>query len=127
VNPGGYVLISTGNLDAFTFRLMGSRYWYCTIAEHISFVSPIWFAENKSERGFEIEYLKTFIHDNAPIARRLKDLIANLLYWAHPALLGALRKLGFGERDVRRHPMLAEHPASWWTARDHFMIVLRKL
>jgi 2-polyprenyl-3-methyl-5-hydroxy-6-metoxy-1,4-benzoquinol methylase len=127
VRLGGYVLISTGNLDALTFRLMGSRYWYCTIAEHISFVSPIWFAENKLAMGFEIEYLKTFTHDNAPIARRLRDLIVNALYWVHPAMLGALRALGFGERDVRRHPMLVQHPPSWWTARDHFMVVLRKL
>ena len=125
VKPGGYVLTSTGNLDAFTFRLMGSRYWYCTIAEHISFLSPIWFAENKSAMGVEIEYLKTFTHDNAPIARRLRDLIVNILYCVHPTLLGALRRVGFG--DERRHPILLEHPPSWWTARDHFMIALRKL
>ena len=127
VRPGGHVLISTGNLDSFTFRLMSSRYWYCTIAEHISFLSPVWFDAIKSPTGFEIEYLRTFTHDNAPIARRLKELIANTLYWVHPALLGALRKIGFGEKDVRRHPMLAWHPPSWWTARDHFMIVLRKI
>jgi len=127
VRPGGHVLISTGNLDAFTFRMMGSRYWYCTIAEHISFLSPIWFDPIKSAMGFQIEYLTTFTHDNAPIARRLKELIANTLYWAHPVLLGALRIIGLGEKDVRRHPMLAQHPPAWWTARDHFMIVLRKL
>jgi SAM-dependent methyltransferase len=42
--PQGYVIISTGNPDAWSWRLAGSRFWYCYLPEHISFVSPRWFA-----------------------------------------------------------------------------------
>lgn len=41
VRPGGYIIVTTGNTEAPTWRLMGSRYWYCHIAEHMSFISPI--------------------------------------------------------------------------------------
>ena len=127
VRSGGYILISTGNMDSVTFRLMGSRYWYCSIAEHISFVSPKWFFGKVSDMGCQVKQLKTFAHDNAPILRRLKELTANILFWMHPSLLGALRRIGFGQKDVLQHPVLAAHPPGWGTAHDHFMVLLKKL
>ena len=127
VRPGGHVLISTGNLDSFTFHRMGGRYWYCTIAEHISFVSPRWFYGNLSDVGCKVVQIKTFAHDKASVIRRVKELIANTLYWVHPSLLGSLRKIGFGQKNLVRHPILAEHPPGWGTARDHFIVMLKKL
>ena len=127
VRPGGHVLISTGNLDSFTFHRMGGRYWYCTIAEHISFVSPRWFYRNLSDMGCKVVQIKTFAHDKASVIRRVKELIANTLYWVHPSLLGSLRKIGFGQKNLVRHPILAEHPPGWGTARDHFIVMLKKL
>ena len=44
VRPGGMVIVSTGNTNAPSWRLMGSQYWYCAIAEHISFINPVWCA-----------------------------------------------------------------------------------
>ena len=51
VRPGGSVIVGTGNADAPTWRLMGSRYWYSWYPEHISFVSPRWFAQAAPASG----------------------------------------------------------------------------
>lgn len=127
LRPGGCLLISTGNFDSFTFRMMGSRYWYCTIAEHISFVSPRWFLKHFSEMGCKCEKLITFAHDEASIGRRIKEIFMNALYWIHPSIIGALRRFGLGKKNIAKHPILAETPPGWVSASDHFMVLLRKL
>lgn len=40
--PGGLIVLSTGNLTAPAWRWAGAAYWYCTIPEHLSFISPAW-------------------------------------------------------------------------------------
>lgn len=126
VRTGGWVLISTGNLDAFTFRLMGSRYWYCTIAEHISFTSPKWFSRIATELGYQVEKQITFAHGGTSLPTRVKGIASNLVYLITPSMFSALRRFGMGGKHVRQHPILADHPPGWGSARDHFMVLLRK-
>ncbi|ACL73184.1 2-polyprenyl-3-methyl-5-hydroxy-6-metoxy-1 4-benzoquinol methylase-like protein [Thioalkalivibrio sulfidiphilus HL-EbGr7] len=126
VRPGGWVLISTGNLDAFTFRLMGSRYWYCSIAEHISFVSPAWFSGLADALGFQVVMQKNFSHSNSTMSRRIRQAVNNLLYRINPTGFRLLRKLGMGGKDVTKHPELADHPPGWESAHDHYMVLLKK-
>lgn len=40
LSPGGIILTLTGNSSCFLARLAGSRYWYASFPEHISFLSP---------------------------------------------------------------------------------------
>lgn len=47
--PGGLVILSTGNADAPAWRFFGARYWYCSLPEHVSFISPVW-AERAAAR-----------------------------------------------------------------------------
>jgi 2-polyprenyl-3-methyl-5-hydroxy-6-metoxy-1,4-benzoquinol methylase len=124
---GGHVVISSGNLDSFTFRMLKSKYWYCTIAEHISFISLDWFLKNKSQLGFEIENKTTFSHNDSSNLTRVKQAILNCLYWMSPLFISSLRKFGFGRRNIVLHPILSDHPPSWITANDHVIILLRKL
>jgi SAM-dependent methyltransferase len=127
IHPGGYVLIATGNLDSLSFRLMGSRYWYCTIAEHISFVSPAWLARIVSVLGCRVEKMATFAHGRTSLYCRTKGLVINLLYRASPAFFRYLRKRGLGGKNVKLHPNLADHPPEWVSARDHFIVLMRKI
>lgn len=124
--PGGGVIISTGNLDAWSFRFMGSRYWYCTIAEHISFVSPVWFSRIQEEIEFDIARESFFAHESVAWAKRLEEVVGNLLYKSFPWGVKTLRKLGAGGKNVLAHPELAEHPPYWGSACDHFMVLLVK-
>jgi SAM-dependent methyltransferase len=126
VNTGGWVIISSGNLDAFTFRLMASRYWYCTIAEHISFVSPTWFSGLAGALDFRIIKQTDFAHTNTSHLGRISEAANNLLYRFGGPAFGTLRKFGMGGKDVKAHPELADHPPVWGSARDHLMVVLQK-
>lgn len=122
----GCLVISTGNFDSFAFRFMGSRYWYCTIAEHISFVSPAWVRRQASAIGLEIEYMTFFSHEEQQFLRAARQTAANVLYRFFPELFAGLRRIGVGSLDVRRIPELAYHPPGWTSAKDHFLFVLRK-
>lgn len=126
IRPRGWVLISTGNLDAFTFRAMGSRYWYCTIAEHISFVSPSWFKAITESEGHQVLRQATFVHRSVSPARRVGEAANNFLYRFAPWGFRSLRRLGMGGIEVRTHPELADHPPGWGSAKDHFMVLVQK-
>ncbi len=126
VKTEGWVVISTGNLDAFTFRLMASRYWYCAIAEHISFVCPTWFSSLTGSLDFRIIKQTDFAHSNTSQLGRIREAANNLIYRFGGPAFGTLRKFGMGGKDVKAHPELADHPPVWGSARDHFMVVLQK-
>lgn len=127
VPSGGRVLISTGNMDALTFKLMGSRYWYCTIAEHLSFISPQWISFYAEKVGYVIEKQECFAHNRGSLLRRVKEGLANYLYLVSPGVFSWLRSQGVGVRNVKKHPELADHPPVWPSAKDHFIVLLRKV
>jgi SAM-dependent methyltransferase len=122
----GHILISTGNLDAPTFRFMGSHYWYCTIAEHISFISPKWCNIVAEEMGLQVTQFKIFSHGNTSIKSRINDPTKNLFYKFMPQFFANLRRHGWGGKNVRAHPELADHPPIWESANDHFMVLFSR-
>ena len=126
IKSGGLLLISTGDMDAFTFRLMGGRYWYTTIAEHISFVSPSWFCRLSESLNYRVVRRVSFAHSNASWKRRTIETIINLTYRFAGPSLRTLRHLGVGGKNAKLHPELADHPPSWMSAHDHFVILLQK-
>lgn len=114
--PGGRLILSTGSLDAPAWRWAGGGYWYCTIPEHLSFISPGWAAAVAGELGLALTDVQRFQYrdDIAPDllrarlrffrevgASRLKAWLA--ARW--PALLGhRLKCYSFG------HPgLFADH------------------
>ena len=125
LNPGGYLLVSTGNLDSPSFQLLGSRYWYCTIAEHISFVSPAWFKKIGKSNGLAVDLIYLFAHNQKGLRGRMRQTLLNLLYWAFPRAFAASRKAGAGGIKIS-DPALVNHPPTWDTAQDHFLVLMRK-
>ena len=126
VRPGGSVLISTGNLDALTFRLMGSRYWYCAIAEHISFVSPAWFSGLAGPLNYRITKQTHVAHGSTSFLSQIRHATFNLLYRVMPSAFHTLRKIRMGHKTASIYPELADYPPNWGSAQDHFVILLTK-
>ena len=127
--PGGEIIISTGNSMAFSWRLMGSRYWYCTIGEHISFINPRWCQQVAHKLGLKITDVKYFSHappSRLTLSNRIKEVISNLVYRFVPIIPSSLRKIGFGSKDIVKYPVLLDFPPIWGTAKDHFIIRFRK-
>lgn len=123
--PGGLLLISTGNLDAWTWRIAGARYWYCAIPEHISFLSRRWFEHASAELGIELLSVTAFSHRDWSVANRGKEALANSLYLSLPSVCRYLRSRGVGTHDASRHPEVRDYPPSWMSAKDHVLAVYR--
>jgi SAM-dependent methyltransferase len=130
IRTGGMVIVSTGNTQAPSWRFMGSRYWYCTIAEHISFINPVWCNHVVPDCFLVVEQITKFSHVdnlNFGMGYKIKEISKNVLYRSMPWLAAWLRSMGAGKRKVSQHPELKHFPPSWMSAKDHFIIGFRKL
>jgi hypothetical protein len=116
---GGILVVATGNSDAWTWRLLGSRYWYCSLPEHVSFFNLRCLARAASEAGLGVVEQQTFRHAAGPLGRSLREAAKNLGY------LAGNRLRGFGVPALYR--LFVERRApGWHTARDHLAVVLAR-
>lgn len=126
LRPGGVILISTGNLDAWSWTLMRSRYWYCAIPEHISFLSESWFRHAATSVGLMVERVVRYAHAKASLKRRVLETVANFTYLVAPSAIAALRRRGIGNVSRDLAPELGgDYPPGWFTATDHVLVTLR--
>lgn len=126
VRPSGLVIVSSGNSDAWSWRLLGARYWYCAIGEHISFVNPRWSRKTSRCVGLALEHCEFFSHTEAGFLRKLMEISRNMAYGFAPTITALARRVGTGGKDARRFPELADYPPSWMSARDHFIFLCSK-
>ncbi|MCG6871547.1 MAG: class I SAM-dependent methyltransferase [Gammaproteobacteria bacterium] len=126
LRPRGRIMLATGNRDAWSWRLMGSHYYYCTLPEHCAFLCPRWVRQEAERIGLKVVDCRTYSHVATRFAGKLRELTTNLAWRAMPAVFAFLRRQGFGDRDAARHPDLAAHPPMWSSARDHFIVLLEK-
>ena len=130
VLPGGCLMLSTGNLDAWSWHLMGSRYLYCVIPEHISFVSSRWYDFAASKLNLTIELCRPFSHSSiSSLDKRLFEILLNLFYRISPKAFNTLRNLhrnSITATYAAKFDEIKEYPPPWGTARDHIFVVLRK-
>lgn len=126
--PDGTIIIATGNSGAPSWKFMSSRYWYCTIAEHISFINEKWCYVAAYALNLDIEHIERFSHigRNRTFLRIILDLTKNILYKLFPDAFGRLRLIGFGGIDVKKHKELKQHPPNWASAKDHLIIIFKK-
>jgi len=124
--PGGYILIGTGNTDAWQWKLAKSRYWYCWPAEHISFVNKTWFEYQAHNLLFEILDMEEFSHSSQlSVIGLILQSFANFLYLFAPALFYKMRSLRWKFlRESERK--IIDHPPVWDMSRDHLWVVLQK-
>lgn len=123
---GGQIILSTGNVDASSWKLMGAKYWYCTIGEHLVFISPAWCKWVAKELDLEVISVATFSHIDATFVKKIVDVVKNLTFVASPSVFSMLRKCGMGGKEFRQNIEFLRSPPSWMTAEDHFMCVLKK-
>ena len=116
--PDGYVVISTGNTDAWSWYLAGSRFWYCYLPEHISFVSPSWFSHHAAALGVQVAAVREFAYSpHYPLMGKTLRLALMGLFRLSPSLYYRLLP------RIKRNNI----PVGRGITQDHFIIVLRKL
>jgi hypothetical protein len=107
---------------------MGSRYWYCAIAEHISFINEQWCYHTAKLLHLDVEHIRKFSHiGRSTLSRVVLDVAKNFLYRFAPSVTGELREIGLGGVDASRHKELSYYPPSWASSRDHIVAAFRKL
>lgn len=116
--PKGVAVISTANSNAWSWRLAGSRFWYCYLPEHISFVSPEWFEHHALSLGVEVLDVRQYVYSprfsipSKAVRLALMGLF-RLSPWLYYKLLPQSK-----QRNI---------PVGRGITRDHFVIALRKL
>ena len=130
VKSGGYLLITTGNTDALSWRLMRSRYWYCTVAEHIVFINPPWCAFVAEKLNLKIRQMAFFSHTIEPrFSRRVYRTADNMFYRVAPRIYSVLRQWR-NKSDVAKYAAkfkaLRHYPPDWMIAKDHLFVAFQK-
>lgn len=126
---GGAVIVATGNTDAFSWKLMGGRYWYCTIAEHLVFINPRWCEVSAPSSGLHITQIWKYSHSGkTPLKLKLKESAKNMFYKMCPKCAAWMRSKGMGgEECFNKSGVGISPPSVWITAEDHFMVQFEKV
>ena len=119
LRPHGAFIVQTGDLDAWTWRLEGSRYWYCSLPEHVSFYSRSAMTALAARTGMKSADHLRLPHDRQPARTRAIELLKNAGY-----VLG-MRLHGFGVPALRRLVVDRRAPG-WLTANDHMLHVMTR-
>lgn len=122
----GIVVVSTGNSDFLGWKLMGARYWYCSIGEHLSFINPRWCNWAAPRLGINLVKVVKFSHSQATWGMKASEILKNLIYMASPRGFSVLRKVGLGESEYRKYREMIEQPPRWMSASDHFICLFVK-
>jgi SAM-dependent methyltransferase len=111
VRPGGRVIVTTGDCDAWLWRLVGAGYWYCYFAEHISFVGSRWVSDMPTRAGLRLTSLTHFnsLGGRIGVARLAATALAR---WA-PSLFRVVRRSLLPASDAD------EVPPGRGASRDH--------
>lgn len=117
--PNGVFILVTGDTDAPTWRLHGSRYWYCSLVEHVSFYNKSCLNRLASESGLRsVEHARTR-HERAPVVSRAIEAAKNLAYAA------GNRVNGLGLAPLKRLFVDRRAPG-WSSAADHLVHVMKR-
>lgn len=128
VRKNGFIILSTGNADSISWRFMGSRYWYCSLPEHLCFISPAWCNHIASLLNLQVVEINSFSHSqNRRIGLVVSETLKNVLYRLFPYSFRLMRKKGLGGVNVSENPQLADTPPIWISSKDQFMVVFKKI
>ena len=120
MKPAGVFLTSTGNSDAFHWRIQGGLYYYTRIPEHVSFYNKQVFEYVASSFGWRCAGFHFMPHKRLPTNRWVKDTIKNAVY-----VVGC-RCRGFGIAPLYRKLVSGKGP-SYFSASDHVVCLFQSV
>ena len=94
VKDNGTIIISSGNTETLTWKIQGSRYWYCQNPEHISFINKKWCFYAAKKLNLQIELIKKYASlGRFNLIKSISDVMQNIIYPITPSLLANFRKV----------------------------------
>lgn len=125
---GGSIIISSGNTETTLWRVSKSKFSYCSIPEHISFINPDWCRYIAKSLNLKLEYMEKFSHASViKTTRRLVELGKLFVYLSFPKLFSEARKIK--HRITKRYDSKINyrHPPACGSFKDHILIIFRKI
>lgn len=74
LSDDGVILITTGDSENRIWRKVKAAFWYCSFAEHISFISEAWLQSNATVNNYRIANLRRFKYENRNKLKTLAKL-----------------------------------------------------
>ena len=74
-NPGGEIIISTGDAENKLWTWHKANWWYCSFNEHISFISESWINYYAPILDFELIEIEKYSYTQITILSILKYII----------------------------------------------------
>lgn len=119
LRPGGVFVVVTGDTGAWTWRLLGSTYWYCSIPEHVSFFCREALGRVGGQAGLRVADYRRVSHVRQPAGRTAVEWAKNGAYLVGRSLRG------LGVPALRRRFVDRRSPG-WIGAPDHLFCALRR-
>jgi SAM-dependent methyltransferase len=119
LRPDGAFILQTGDLEAWTWRLEGSRYWYCSLPEHVSFYNRRALAQLAARTGMKSISQIRMPHDRRPLRVKAIELLKNAGY------LVGLHLGGLGVPALR-NVFVHRRAPGWLTANDHMLHIMKR-
>jgi SAM-dependent methyltransferase len=125
VQPGGHLIIGTGNTDALPWRIMGQSYWYSATVEHIAFINRRWCEFAAEQTSMLLIDVKTLSHNRFGIHKVIREWVLNLSFRISPWLVR--RAIG-GCRTAMgsKKKTSPNYLPPWHSAKDHLLAILRR-
>ncbi len=127
LKPGGHLLISTGNCDHWTWRLLGGDHWYCEPLQHIRFGSPKYVSMLAKRCGACLLQSRSHSHRQRRIVELAKESFETVAFaalrdrpWWLPIIKLALKCPGI---TYVRHKTTAPYAPA---LSDHLFAVLQR-
>lgn len=90
LKPGGVLLVSSADLDAWTFRWLGSGHWYLQTPQHLCVVSRSYLKGMADSHGLDVQGAHSIPHRRATLPTRIGESL-QALYWGMRRRRGAWR------------------------------------
>jgi SAM-dependent methyltransferase len=127
LRPGGRLLVSTGNCQHWTWRLLGGDHWYCEPVQHLRFASPSYIHAAVPEDGARVVEAIPHSHQTSGWRDRVRQAYETCAFvafrramWWSPFI--KLVSLFPGWSYVRHKTTAPYTPA----LRDHLFFVIEK-
>jgi SAM-dependent methyltransferase len=117
LRPGGVLVLLTGDTAAPSWRWQGSRYWYCSLPEHVSFFRRSTLEHAGRACGMTTVEHRRMSHIRTRASRRLNEASKNVVY-------GFVHRVGWLPGSRLRSRVLDRRAPGWLSARDHQLVVM---
>lgn len=119
LNLGGIFVATTGNTDAWSWKLQKARYWYCAFPEHVSFYNSQSLERLAKEFDMCLKSTQRMSYKRSSLSRRMLQNIKGIVFTI------GVRLKWLGVARLRRK--YARRVGTGWTASwDHAIAVIQK-